>query len=244
MNETDNTQRLRSTASYNAASDSADIAIRLMDRWWIDEFLRGPATLELGCGDGTSTRLLLDKGLHVDVVEKEPAFCRMVAESPGRDRLRVHQAAFETFEPPRSYDDVVLARSLDQIADPLTLLARIRNWLAPGGRLHVVVQNAESLHRRIGKALGMLPALTYLSPASIASGHQRVYTKAALVDELQKAGYQVRVCRGFLLKPFDYDSLSRLDVPLVSRLLPALYEVGREMPDELCCQLYALCGTA
>ena len=135
----------------------------------------------------------------------------------------------------------MIARSLDQVDDPAGLLACIRTWLAPGGRLHVVVQNAESLHRRIGKALGLLPSLAHLSQASIASGHKRVYTKAALLEHLELVQFQVLSCRGFLLKPFDYENLNRLDVPLVSDLLPALYQVGQEVPDELCCQLYALC---
>ena len=91
--------------------------------------------------------------------------------------------------------------------------SRMGGWLAPGGRLHVVVQNAESLHRRIGHALGRLPSLTHLTEKSLASGHKRVYTKSALLQEIEAAGYEILECEGFLLKPFDYDSLSRLDGP-------------------------------
>ena len=73
------------------------------------------------------------------------------------------QHLLRDFSPSRKFDDVVLARSLDQVDAPVPLLKRIGGWIAPGGRLHVVVQNAESLHRRIGKALGCLPSLTHLS---------------------------------------------------------------------------------
>jgi SAM-dependent methyltransferase len=233
-------RQVRSTQSYNAASQSADLAIRHLDSWWIDEFLRGPSVLELGAGDGISTGMLLDRGFAVEVVEKDCDFCRAIAARSKDQPLRIHNTCYETFSPSRRFDDVVLARSLDQVEAPVPLLKRIGGWIAPGGRLHVVVQNAESLHRRIGKALGRLPSLTHLSEQSVASGHKRVYTKPALLQDLEAGGFQVLECDGFLLKPFDYDGLSRLAVPLADQLVPALFEVGREVPDELCCQLYVL----
>ena len=75
---------------------------------------------------------------------------------------------------------------------------------------------------------------------AFAAGHKRVYTKSTLLQDLDAAGYRVRECEGFLLKPFDYDSLGRLDVPIVEELFPALFAVGRDVPDKLCCQLYVL----
>jgi SAM-dependent methyltransferase len=231
---------LHATRRFNSASDSADLAIRHLDHWWIDAFLRGPHVLELGCGDGTSTKMLLERSFVVDVVEKDSEFCRIAAVSLPQDRLRIHNTSYESFSPSRPFDDVVFARSLDQVDAPVPLLAQIRAWIAPGGRLHVVVQNAESLHRRIGKALGRLPALTHVTEKSLASGHKRVYTKATLLEDVKAAGFRVVHCDGFLLKPFDYDNLGRVDLPLVEELFPALFAVGQEVPDELCCQLYVL----
>ncbi|HEV3304297.1 MAG TPA: methyltransferase domain-containing protein [Planctomycetaceae bacterium] len=240
MNDRSGVGELRTTQRHNSASQSADLAIRRLDRWWLDAFVRGPHVLELGCGDGTSTQMLDARGLAVDVVEKDADFCQnLLARLPGA-RLTIHECAYESFSPTRAYDDVVFARSLDQVEAPVSLLERIRGWIAPGGRLHVVVQNAESLHRRIGQALGHLPSLTHLSQKSLAAGHKRVYTKLTLLQDLEAAGYRVRECEGFLLKPFDYDSLGRLDMPLVEELFPALFAVGRDVPDELCCQLYVL----
>ncbi len=240
MNDRSGVGELRTTQRYNSASESADLAIRRLDSWWLDAFLRGPHVLELGCGDGASTQMLIDRGFDVDVVEKDADFCQnLAARLPGA-RLTIHHSEYESFSPTHLYEDVVFARSLDQVEEPVSLLARMGGWLAPGGRLHVVVQNAESLHRRIGHALGRLPSLTHLTEKSLASGHKRVYTKSALLQEIEAAGYQILECEGFLLKPFDYDSLSRLDVPLVDELFPALFAVGRDVPDELCCQLYVL----
>jgi trans-aconitate methyltransferase len=227
--------------AYQMASTSPDVALRALDEWWIDSFVVGRKILELGCGDGTSTRMLLSKSPVLEIVEKDPVLCSTAGARLGTDRLAIYNMSYEHFVPDGQYDDIVFARSLDQVDDPVPLLRRIRDWVSSPGRLHVVVQNAESLHRRIGMALGRLPALTHLSERDISSNHKRVYTKAALVADLENAGWQVVFCRGYLLKPFDYDNLGRLDVPLASTLIPALYRVGQTVPDELCCQLYALC---
>ena len=49
------------------------------------------------------------------------------------------------------------------MAEPVQLLRWVRTWLQPTGRLHVVVPNADSLHRRVGVAMGALGRVDELS---------------------------------------------------------------------------------
>jgi SAM-dependent methyltransferase len=231
----------RAAESYRPAA-SPDEAVLAMDREWIDAHLRGPRVLEMGCSDGTSTRMLLDRPIDLlHVVEGVAVYCEMTAQAISDSRLTIFNSLYEDFSPSIEYDDVVIARSLDYVDNPVMVLQHAATWLAPGGRLHIVVQNAESVHRRVGLELGLMPTIDHLNEASRRVGHQRVYTKAALLNDIHDAGLTVSTFGGFLLKPFDFESLSRLDFDLANNLLPALMEVGRGLPDVYCCQLYALC---
>lgn len=217
-----------------------EVAARL-DSWWIDEYVKGPTVLELGCADGVETELLLKRAAGLDIVDGSSTYCGLVRDRISDPRLTITNSLYEEFEPRRHYDDIVIARSLEMVVDPVATLARIRFWLKPEGRLHVVVQNAESLHRRIGCALGMLPRLDAISEANALIGNRRIYTKEILIEHVRSADLKVEFLKGFFLKPFDSETMSRASVDLATKLIPALYEVGKSVPDELCCLYYALC---
>jgi hypothetical protein len=51
----------------------------------------------------------------------------------------------------------------------------------------------------------------------------------------------VEFVKGFFLKPFDYATMSHATADLSTGLIPALYEVGKTVPDGLCSSFYALC---
>src|SRR5262249_22154044 len=108
-------------------------------------------------------------------------------------------------------------------------------------RLHIVVQNAESLHRRIGHALGMLPRLDAISEANAQIGNRRIYTKDLLAQHVGAAELTIAVFRGYFLKPFDWGTMSHAPVDLVRDLVPALSDVGDSVPDDLCHFFYACC---
>jgi hypothetical protein len=225
---------------YRPAS-TPDEAILHLDRWWIESHVQGPRVLELGASDGTSTLMLLAKASELDVVEGAARYCELIRQRVNDPRVSVFHSLFEEFEPDRAYEDVVIARSLDYVEDPVALLRTARTWIEPGGRLHIVVQNAASLHRRLGVALGLMPSITYLNDSSRAMGHRRVYTYQLLQDECRLAGYDIELIQGYFLKPFDYATLQGTSFDLATKLFPALFEVGWELPDDLCSQLYALC---
>src|SRR5205814_1973330 len=134
---------------------------------WIDRFVRGPRILEMGCSDGTSTRFLLAKAQSLYVIDGAAEYCDIVRKNLSDPRLRITQTLFEQYVPEAPFDDIVLARGLDYIESPVKLLKQINLWLRPGGRFHLVVQNAQSLHRRLGVALGLMPKIDHLNELSL-----------------------------------------------------------------------------
>jgi len=99
---------------------------------------RSLRAIDLGCGDGTETRALLQAGWHVLAIDREPsAIARLLAslDGPDRERLEVQVRDFASAELPVA-DLVFCGWSLPHCpADQLgPLWARIRGCLSEGGR--------------------------------------------------------------------------------------------------------------
>jgi hypothetical protein len=233
--------RIQASAENYRVSQTPDEAAVRLDSWWIEQYVKGPVILELGPADGVATALLLKRAVSLDVVEGSSKYCAMLRERVNDPRVHITNSLYEDYQPSRVYDDIVLARSLEVVSDPIATLARIRGWLGEVGRFHIVVTNAASLHRRIGHALGLLPRLDAIDQANAAAGNRRIYTKEMLLEQIRAARLRLEVFKGYFLKPFDYSTMSHAGADLARELIPALFEVGKSVPDELCGFFYALC---
>jgi SAM-dependent methyltransferase len=93
---------------------------------FIDDWLPAPPArlLEVGCGDGTLTRRLAERGY--DVLGLDP-------EAPDEDGFT--RSTLEEFERRVSFDAAVAVRSLHHLHDPDRALDNLCDSLARGGRL-------------------------------------------------------------------------------------------------------------
>lgn len=140
--------------------------------------------LDIGAAGGIFVDEARRAGWPADGVEPDPAFVAYARDAIGVELTR---GTIETFDPPsRSLDVVTMWHVLEHIARPLPQLQRVREWLAPGGRLVVEVPNAASAPAR---TLG--PAW----PAAQPDVHVAQYTPRALERLMQRAGYEVAVLR-------------------------------------------------
>jgi 2-polyprenyl-3-methyl-5-hydroxy-6-metoxy-1,4-benzoquinol methylase len=200
--------------------------------------LRGPAVLEMGCASGVMTRWLARDFPVVHVVDGSRRYIEEVSQTVG-PHVCFHHALFEEFRCPRRFDDIVMARALEHLEDPVGLLARLRDWVGPEGRLHLVVPNAQSLHRRLGVYMGMLARPDDLSERDHKYGHRRVYDADLLRSHLTQAGWCVDQITGIFLKPLSNAQMTAFS----PALLDALFEMGRELP-RYGAELYAIARLA
>jgi trans-aconitate methyltransferase len=198
--------------------------------------MRGPAVLELGCASGVMTRMLATDFPVLHVVDGASSYLQQVAATVG-PHVQFQHALFEQFQPPHRFDDVVMARALEHMEDPVGLLSTMRGWLQPGGGLHIVVPNGYSLNRRVGAAMGMLDRPNSLSDRDVKFGHRRVYDRELLREHLTHAGWSVESVTGIFLKPLS--NAQMVAFAPTPELLEAFYQVGRELPD-YCAELYAV----
>lgn len=200
----------------------------------------GGRLLELGIGHGfTTMHFSRHFGRHV-VVEGSGAIVSQFQKDHPDCQAEIIEAFFEEFETNEIFDCIVMGFILEHVDSPRQILNRYRKFLAPGGRSFVAVPNAESLHRRIGKAAGMIEDLMSLSPSDLAFGHRRLYSKQSLQAEVEECGYNLLGIEGLFLKPFSTEQLQGLQ--LTPQVLEALCTVGVNYP-ELCCALLAEIGS-
>src|SRR3954447_7495656 len=217
---------------YYLNPDIADIDIEeLAQRHSIPAILaaignRRPV-LEMGFGTGLIAGELLAAGIDLEVVEGSPALCaEATRRHPG---LAVHEAMFETFEPPHPFGAVLALHVLEHVDDPVVVAKQLGTWLEPGGVLVAVTPNAESIHRHLGVRMGLHEHLDDLSPRDHLVGHKRVFTLDRLAGALSSAGYEVVDRFGYFVKPVA--NAQMLDWPV--EVLEGLNAISDVVPAHL-----------
>lgn len=198
-------------------------------------FLAGAKCLEMGPADGEMTGFLKDDFEELHVVDAAEAFVRS-AEKLGPNVVG-HVSLFESFEPPTSYDTIVMSHVLEHVHDPVAVLQKAVTWLNPGGRIVAIVPNADSLHRRLGVKLGMLQTRNELNSQDVEIGHRRVYDREDLDRDILTAGLTAVSKGGIFLKLLSNTQMLMFDD---DRLVDAMFELGKDLP-ELCSEIYSVC---
>lgn len=192
--------------------------------------------LELGLGHGYSTDIFSRRFLRHVVLEGSPAVISNFRDKHPDCRADIVETWFENFVTDERFDVIVMGFILEHVDEPLLILRRYRDFLAPGGRLFLAVPNAEVLNRRLGRFAGLLDDVTTLSENDHLLGHKRFYTVATLRADIAQAGCGVDRLEGIYLKPFTTRQIVSLQ--LDSKIIEAMCTVGIDYP-ELSCGLFA-----
>ncbi len=195
--------------------------------------LKGRTLLELGSNAGTVTQQLLLLADELDIVEGSKVAIERSQRELGSDvgNVTFHYSLWEEFAPTKKYTDIIFVRGLEHMLDPVDFLAKIRQWLTPGGRVHIIVPNAYSLHRMIMVAQGHLKDLYELRDRDFQVGHQRVYDGKELTKHVKESGFTIKECRGFFLKQVSTSQMGQIAMRPDHPFVTACYEAGKILPD-------------
>lgn len=145
--------------------------------------------LDIGCAAGRLGEALKAR----QTVEVAGIECD--AEAAERARTRLDQVLLgdvEELRPdfaPRSFDAVVCGDVLECLRRPDRLLRRARRWLRPGGRLIASIHNV----RHHSVLTGLLDGnWTYQAAGPLDHGHVRFFTRRAIHELFEHAGYGIR----------------------------------------------------
>lgn len=129
-----------STDAYLRRNPIVPIRARLVSELLAD--LQGARVLDLGCGDGSVSRLLLANN-HLTLVDLSEAMLER-ARQAGGSTTRYVQADALTWRPDDTYDAVLCIGLVAHVDSPRRLLEQVAAAIRPGGRCVIQITDAGS----------------------------------------------------------------------------------------------------
>lgn len=199
--------------------------------------LYGDKILEVGCGIGLSTQLLLEYTNELSVVDashESIMFTKQKLSNSGLDinKIKFYESLWEEFDIQEKFTDIVFFRGAEHIKNPELVINNLKKMLINGGRLHISVPNANSFHRKIGVHMNILQNPKSFTESDIKVGHENVFDFYSMRDLLiNKCNMSVYSHQGVFIK---FLSNSQMNVLFKQNknLSLALYELGKEYPTE------------
>jgi 2-polyprenyl-3-methyl-5-hydroxy-6-metoxy-1,4-benzoquinol methylase len=205
-------------------------------------WLRPGKALELGCFEGAMTAVLATHCPDLTVVEAADQLID-VARTKVPSRVKFVHSTIEEAEFDAVFDTIFLIHTLEHLDRRVEALARIRTWLAPEGRLLVVVPNAHAASRQIAVKMGLIETNCAVTEGERAHGHRITYSLDTLEHDARSAGLSIESRGGIFFKPF---ANFQFDLMMEHRViepgyLEACYQLGMQYPD-LSASIYLVCG--
>lgn len=196
--------------------------------------LVGSRGLELGPAEGEMTQFLINDFKQLTIVE---GAADLLAQIPEHANLIKVNTLFEEFQPEHPFDSIILEHVLEHVDDPAGLLSRVKNWLAPNGKLFLGVPNGNSIHRLVAVKMGLLERPCQLNSRDHALGHRRVYTPETLRADIEKSGLKVLEMGGVYFKPL---SNKQIQDHWSEEMIQGFYELGKDFPG-FAAEIYVVC---
>ena len=153
-------------------------------------FLTGPLgeVLDVGCAEGANAVALRARGAtRIAGIEIDEGFA-----AAARDRLDevvVGSAEDDLPWAPASFDTVLCYDVLEHLRDPWAVLARLRELLRPGGRVHIALPNAR--HTSLWVPLVRRGRFAYAPEGILDVTHLRFFTRRDAEDLVRGAGLEL-----------------------------------------------------
>lgn len=144
--------------------------------------------LDVGCAEGASAGALRARGgTRISGLELDEGFAQTA-----RSRLdEVVTGSVEGELPwsPGSFDTVLCYDVLEHLRDPWSALARLRELLRPGGRVHVALPNAR--HTSLWLPLAIRGRFAYAPEGILDVTHVRFFARRDAEDLVRGAGFEL-----------------------------------------------------
>jgi ubiquinone/menaquinone biosynthesis C-methylase UbiE len=149
----------------------------------------GPRALEVGCGRGVGTELVLDLfgAAHVHAIDLDPRMVALARErlAPRGDRARVEVGDVEQVEAPdASYDAVFDFAIVHHVPDWRAAVREIARVLAPGGRLYAEEVLRDFIHHPLWSRLLEHPMEARFDAAGFRAGLEAAGLRVVAQREL------------------------------------------------------------
>lgn len=227
---------LDKSLDYYSTGDEADIGEKFVTKATIDlvkEKIIGKRILNLGLGNG-KTSLIFDNLVSSQLVVEGSSEILKKFSFPSKKTNFVH-SYFEDFKTDIKFDVVLANHVLEHVDNPENLMcSKFHEWLNDDGIVFITVPNAKSIHRLIGKQMGLLESEYDLNDSDFQAGHQRVYDATTLRAQIEKAGLEILEMGGYNVKVVSLAQMKDWS----QELLDSIFEVSKQMPPEICANIW------
>jgi 2-polyprenyl-3-methyl-5-hydroxy-6-metoxy-1,4-benzoquinol methylase len=206
-----------------------------------EPFLPAGRALEMGCYLGDSTEWLTRRYADLTVIEAAPSLVEAARQRFGA-KIRFVCSTFEATELSETFDAIFLINTLEHLDDPVGVLRRIRGWLAPRGRLFLLVPNAQAPSRQIAVKMGLITHNAAVTEAEWKNGHRNTFSFDTLERVVRDGGLRATQRGGLIFKALaNYQFDAALAAGVISdAYVEGCYQLGMQYP-ELCASIYLVC---
>jgi 2-polyprenyl-3-methyl-5-hydroxy-6-metoxy-1,4-benzoquinol methylase len=188
-------------------------------------FIQPGLTLNLGVGYGVwDDWLATQDHLKCESLDINPELIQSFKSK--HSKLKYILTDVFDFCPTKPYVNIIASHFLEHMEEPIKLLSLMRTWLAPQGRIFIVVPNAQSYHRLIGHRMGLLNSPESLNEGDRLIGHKRVYDKSMLKVHLEAADLEIQKIGSVTLKTNSNEQLKSYPRSYVDACIGFCDELG------------------
>ncbi len=190
----------------------------------------GQRVLELGCATGLMTAVLAATGARVTAIDRSQGYIDRARMRAGEGvtlvRAGLEEPAWEDLAG-ADFDHVLACNLIHEMDDPVALLARARELLAPAGLVHLTLQNPDSIHRLVALEMGVIADLREISERGRRFDTLGLWSADELTDLARDAGLTTIARGGVMLKPLP----NAMMAALADDVLDGFERAARHLPD-------------
>lgn len=163
------------------------------------EHARGTSLLDMPCGDGTITAMMVPHFKRIVGVDASVTHLNVAKQK--LPEVEFHHNLIEDIHFNEKFDTVTLLNVLEHVTDPVAVLQKAASFLDANGILLIHVPNAQAVNRKIAVLMGTLESCEELSPFDINFvGHRRSYDLNSLCADIESSGLKLVATGGVFYK--------------------------------------------
>lgn len=128
-------------------------------------------------------------------------------------------------------DVLICSGVLHEVPNSQEFISSLTAAMGPDTVLHINVPNANSLHRRLAKAMGLISDVREASERNKELQQPRVYDLEVLTKSLEAQGLSICNSGGYFVKPFTHRQMESLLDIIDPDVFGGLYQLGLEYPE-------------
>lgn len=191
--------------------------------------------LEVGCGTDSIVKYY-NEYKEVIIVEPSRSFVEILKNELRKgENIKIINNYIEDckdYLKKYEYDFVIVSSLLHELEDPEKVIRVIYDIISEKTIVYANVPNANSLHRIIGKEMGVISNEYELSENNLKLQQKRVFDVQALQEIFVKNKYDIAESGSFFLKPFTHAQMHRILSGEIfpEKVIGALYNIAKIFP--------------